>query len=163
VSVQPFDPFELQDTILGDVRDPFPALAEAARRGSVQSGGVQLFDGDVDLDIDPGAQAFTVYSHDGVAKVLRDSTTFSSSIVANIVGPVMGRTLLEMGGDEHRAHRALVSLAFRQTSSSTRSPTMAGPSSSASSPSTSPSRSSPASSASRRATTRGSNAGRSSC
>jgi cytochrome P450 len=80
----------------------------------VQAGGVELFDAGVDLDIDPGAQAFTVYSHDAVAKVLRDATAFSSSIVANIVGPVMGRTVLEMDGQEHRSHRALVSLAFRQ-------------------------------------------------
>jgi cytochrome P450 len=112
--VRPFDPFELQDTILGDVRDPFPALADARRRGSVQPGGVELFSGEDDLDIDPGAPVFTVYSHDAVVRVLRDATTFSSSVVANVVGPVMGRTLLEMGGQEHRVHRALVSLAFRQ-------------------------------------------------
>jgi cytochrome P450 len=109
---RPFDPFELQDTILGDVRDPFPALAEARRRGNVQAGAVELFS--AEGDIDPGAPVFTVYSHDAVAKVLRDATTYSSSVIANIVGPVMGRTLLEMDGQEHRVHRALVSHAFRQ-------------------------------------------------
>jgi len=109
-----FDPFELQDTILGDIRDPFPTLAESARHGNVQSGVTGLFDAESDIDFDPGAPAYTVYSHDAVAHVLRDANTFSSAIVANIVGPVMGRTVLEMNGDEHRSHRALVSLAFRQ-------------------------------------------------
>lgn len=112
--VRPFDPFELQDTILGDIRDPFPALADAARGGDVQPGGVHLFDSEPDLDFDPGAPVFTVYSHDAAARVLRDGTSFSSAVVGNVVGPVMGRTVLEMGGEEHRVHRALVSQAFRQ-------------------------------------------------
>jgi len=110
---QPFDPFELQDTILGDIRDPFDVLAEARSRGSVQPGSTDLFNAENDIDFDPGAPAYTVYSHDAVAQVLRDSATFSSGIVANIVGAVMGRTVLEMDGPEHRSHRALVSLAFR--------------------------------------------------
>jgi len=104
-----FDPFELQDTILGDIRDPFPALAAARRRGGMQAGPPDLFDDDSEIDIAPGAPVFTAYSHDAVTAVLRDPDAFSSSILADI----LGRTILQMGGDEHRRHRALVSHAFR--------------------------------------------------
>src|SRR6266542_4030720 len=52
-NVPRFDPFELQDTILGDLRDPFPALAAARRRGGMQAGPPDLFDDDVDFDIAP--------------------------------------------------------------------------------------------------------------
>ena len=104
-----FDPFELQDTILGDIRDPFPALAAARRRGGMQDGPPDLFDDDSEIDIAPGAPVFTAYSHDAVTAVLRDADAFSSSILADI----LGRTILQMDGDEHRRHRALVSHAFR--------------------------------------------------
>jgi cytochrome P450 len=45
--------------------------------------------------------------------VLTHPDTFSSSIYDTIMGPVMGRTLLELQGAEHRASRALVSPSFR--------------------------------------------------
>src|SRR5207249_274639 len=104
-----FDPFELQDTILGDVRDPFPALAAARRRGAVQAGPPDLFDDDTGIEIAPGAPTFTAYSHEAVAAVLRDQEAFSSSILADVVG----NTIIQMDGDEHRWHRALISSAFR--------------------------------------------------
>jgi cytochrome P450 len=107
-SVAPFDPFELQDTILGDVRDPFPALAAARRRGAVVAGPPDLFDDD-GFEIAPDAPSFTAYSHEAVTIILRDQEAFSSSILADVVG----NTILQMSGDEHRCHRALVSSAFR--------------------------------------------------
>jgi cytochrome P450 len=111
-----FDPFELQDTILGDVRDPFPALAEARRRGAVQAGPPGLFDGagDIDIDIEHGAPSFTAYSHEAVKSVLSDAEAFSTSVLADLLGDVMGRTIQHMEGSEHRLHRALVSQPFRQ-------------------------------------------------
>ena len=45
--------------------------------------------------------------------MLTHPDTFSSSIYDQIMGPVMGRTLLELEGAEHRASRALVSPSFR--------------------------------------------------
>ncbi|MCU1451218.1 MAG: cytochrome [Acidimicrobiales bacterium] len=109
-AVQPFDPFELQDTILGDIRDPFPALAKARRRGAVEAAPPDLFDDDSGIEIAPGADCFTAYSHKAVTTVLRDAEAFSSEIL----GDVVGDTILQMAGEEHRRHRALVSHAFRQ-------------------------------------------------
>jgi len=105
-----FDPLELQDTIFGDVRDPFPVLAAARRRGPVVAGPPALLidDGDAS-DIAPGAPEFTAYSHDAVTSILRDAEAFSSSILAE----VMGKTIIQMGGEEHRRQRALISSAFR--------------------------------------------------
>jgi cytochrome P450 len=51
--------------------------------------------------------------YDAAQQVLSDPETFSAEIYAAIMGPVMGRTLLQMDGAEHRANRALVSPAFR--------------------------------------------------
>jgi cytochrome P450 len=109
--VSAFDPLELQDTIFGDVRNPFPVLAAARRRGPVVAGPPALLidDGDAS-DIAPGAPEFTAYSHDAVTSILRDGEAFSSSILAE----VMGRTIIQMGGEEHRRQRALISSAFRQ-------------------------------------------------
>jgi cytochrome P450 len=106
-----FDPFELQDTILGDVRDPFPALAAGRRKGAVVEGPPELFVNDEDdgFEIAPGAPTFTAYSHEAVIAILRDGEGFSSSILAEVVG----QTIIQMDGDEHRSHRALISYAFR--------------------------------------------------
>jgi len=107
-----FDPFELQDTILGDVRDPFPALAEGRRRGAVVPGPPELFVNDEEdgFEIAPGAPTFTAYSHEAVTAILPDAEAFSSSILAEVVG----QTVIQMDADEHRRHRALISPAFRQ-------------------------------------------------
>ena len=48
-----------------------------------------------------------------VERVLRDGTTFSSSINAEHIGQFMGELILAMGGAEHRAYRNLVAHAFR--------------------------------------------------
>jgi len=45
--------------------------------------------------------------------VLRDDTTFSSSINADHIGQFMGDLILAMNGDEHRKYRNLVAKAFR--------------------------------------------------
>ncbi len=55
----------------------------------------------------------TVLGYDECQTVLTHPDTFSSSIYDQIMGPVMGRTLLELEGAEHRASRALVSPSFR--------------------------------------------------
>jgi len=48
-----------------------------------------------------------------VDTVLRDAETFSSSINAQGTGQFMGPVMLSMDGEQHRAHRFLVSRAFR--------------------------------------------------
>jgi cytochrome P450 len=61
--------------------------------------------------VSPG---FTALSHAAVSEVLTDSARFSTHLYADIMGVVMGRTMLQMDGPEHRAHRLLATPAFRQ-------------------------------------------------
>jgi cytochrome P450 len=57
--------------------------------------------------------AVVVTRFDECERVLRDATTFSSSIHFEVSGRFKGRTIVGMDGDEHRRHRALVAAAFR--------------------------------------------------
>jgi cytochrome P450 len=97
------------DSVAGDARDPYPELAEARRQHPVQRLDSSLMPHDEALPV------FFVYRHEDIARVLRDSDTFSSGhIIDMIMGPVMGEhIILGMDGERHRRYRALVSSAFR--------------------------------------------------
>jgi cytochrome P450 len=60
-----------------------------------------------------GSAGVTVLGYEECQTVLPPPDTFSSSIYSQVMGPVMGRTLLELEGADHRASRALVSPSFR--------------------------------------------------
>jgi cytochrome P450 len=98
------------DAIAGDARDPYPELALARNADPVQR---------LEMSNMPHDQAhpvFFVYRYEDVLDVLRDSETFSSAhIVELIMGDVMGKYIL-VGMDDpgHRRYRALVSTAFRR-------------------------------------------------
>jgi cytochrome P450 len=65
-------------------------------------------------DLPEGTQEiFTVFSFEHVNEVLRDAKRFSSRGYADNMGPVFGHSILEMDGEEHARHRALVAQAFR--------------------------------------------------
>ena len=99
-----FDPFAgAEDTVVGMIRDPYPDLHEKRARHAVE-----IID-----DPDFGTTAAMAYSHEAVCAVLRDGETYSSSVYSDVMGLLMGRTILEMDEPEHRQHRALVSPAFR--------------------------------------------------
>jgi cytochrome P450 len=107
-----FDPFELQDTVSGNIRDPYPLMAELRRQSPVHVGPIDLGDGADEAD--PGKpQPVTVFGFDEAVQVLRDNETYSSGLYEGIIGEVMGRTILQMDEPEHRLHRALVSPTFR--------------------------------------------------
>jgi len=107
-----FDPFELPDTIqLGSVDDPYPLLAAARRKGPVQLEW-PLAD-DVGAAASDGDPAVNVLGHDEVVAVLRDHETYSSTILAELMGPALDHTMIAMDEPEHRAQRALVAPAFR--------------------------------------------------
>jgi cytochrome P450 len=94
----------------GDIRDPWTPLAELRRtvgilEGSMTGGGMPGND---------DAARYTVLRFDDCARVLRDSVTFSSAVYTDLMGPVLGRTILEMDEPEHRLHRSLAGKAFRQ-------------------------------------------------
>ena len=108
----PFDPFELEDTVSGSIRDPYPRMAELRRQSPVHVGPVDLGDGA--NAVDPSIpQPVTVFGFDESVQVLRDNETFSSTVYEGIMGAVMGRTILQMDEPEHRLHRAMVSPTFR--------------------------------------------------
>jgi cytochrome P450 len=96
----------LDDSVASAVRDPYPEFARLRRQSPVLRR----------ESIADGAPAsYTVYRHDDVTRVLRDGATFSSSIIADGMREVWGRKIIVgMDAPEHQAHRALVSVAFRQ-------------------------------------------------
>jgi cytochrome P450 len=96
----------------GNIRDPYPRLAELRRQSPVHLGPVDVGAGRPEV-VATGPQPATVLAFDEVMAVLRDRDTFSSAVYEGVIGAVMGRTILEMDEPEHRLHRALVSPVFR--------------------------------------------------
>ena len=111
-ALERFDPFELQDTVSGNIRDPYPRMGELRRQHPVHLGPVDLGDGISEPD-PTRPPPVTVFGFDESVQVLRDNATYSSSVYEGIMGLVMGRTILQMDEPEHRLHRALVSPTFR--------------------------------------------------
>jgi cytochrome P450 len=114
----PFDPYELKDVVGGTIRDPYPRFHELCRQSPVHVGPIDLgegVDGDGDGDWrDPSKPApVTVFGFDEVVQVLRDNTTYSSKVYEDVMGIVMGRTILQMDEPEHRKVRDLVASSFR--------------------------------------------------
>jgi cytochrome P450 len=64
------------------------------------------------MPIDRSVGFFTAYSFDAVQKVLKDGDTFSSQGYAEIMGKVLGHSILEMDEPEHHLYRGLVQQAF---------------------------------------------------
>lgn len=97
------------DAVAGDMRNPYQELAEARREHPVQRLDSSL------MPHEESAPVFFIYRYDDIARVLRDSETFCSGhIIDLIMGPVMGEhIMLGMDGPQHRRYRALVSMAFR--------------------------------------------------
>ena len=98
------------DAVAGDIRDPYPELADARRANPIQKLDSSL------MPHEEGQDVFFIYRHDDITQVLRDGETFSSAhIIGLIMGPIMGEhIMLGMDDPEHRRYRAIVSTAFRQ-------------------------------------------------
>ena len=104
-----FDPGELQGGLLMQVENVHERLREARAEHRVMVGNPFAEVGATHI----GELGVTVLGYDECQTVLTHPDAFSSSIYDQIMGPVMGRTLLELEGAEHRASRALVSPSFR--------------------------------------------------
>jgi cytochrome P450 len=107
---EPFDPNELQDGLLQNIDNVHERLRDARAKHRVMVGNPFT-------DLKPTtvtAPGVTVLGYAECAAVLSDSETYSTSLYADIMGVVMGRTMLQMDGAEHRAHRLLVTPTFRQ-------------------------------------------------
>ena len=97
------------DVVSGNVRDPYPELAQQRRDTPIQR---------IDMSAMPGEEGkpvFIVYRHEDIQTMLRDNETFSSSVVIQIFGDVLGHGVM-LGMDEpvHGRLRSLVTKAFTQ-------------------------------------------------
>jgi cytochrome P450 len=117
-----FDPMaQFRGTVAGDVRDPYPALAEKRRTTPVERRRDPGFGG---LERD----AYWVYRYDDVSRVMRDNEAFSSSAIGDVMGLAMGPyVMVGLDEPEHRRHRNLVAEAFRQRSLSRWEPELVAP------------------------------------
>ena len=112
------NPFEEFNKAMGAgiVTDPYPDFAPMRAEGISKADVRQLLglDADADLGFDPAdvPPLFTVSSYDAVQEVLRDNVRFSSSGYAEVMGAVMGHTILEMDEPEHHAYRSVIQQAF---------------------------------------------------
>jgi cytochrome P450 len=98
---------QFTDTVAGDLRDPYPGLADKRRTAPVEVVEVTDFSGAADT-------MCNVYTYDLCAQVLRDNVTFSSGAIRDLMELVMGPfVLVGMDEPEHKRHRNLVSAAFR--------------------------------------------------
>ena len=64
------------------------------------------------MPIDRSVGVFTAYGFDAVQQVLKDGETFSSTGYADVMGQVIGHSILEMDEPEHHIYRGLVQQAF---------------------------------------------------
>jgi cytochrome P450 len=110
-----YDPMRQFAEIAGDVRDPYPMFAGIRADTPVLH--VELGGSGSRYRHDEKApritSLFTVTGYELARQVLTDNVRFSSAANAMTIGPVMGRTILEMDSPEHQRHRALVARAFR--------------------------------------------------
>jgi len=100
------DSASLAEEGLGYVRDPYPEFARLRQDAPVTR---------QDAAFVGGPPSYVVYSHHAVTEVLHDGATYSSAIITQGMGQVWGpKIIVGMDEPEHRHHRALVSVAFRQ-------------------------------------------------
>jgi cytochrome P450 len=107
----PFDPDELQDGLLQHIDDVHERLRAAREKHPVMVGSPFA---DTIRPASAGAADLTALGYAECATVLGDAETYSTEMYAEIMGVVMGRTMLQMDGPEHRTYRLLVTPAFRQ-------------------------------------------------
>src|SRR5262245_24225140 len=94
------DPFERFNRAMGPgkVEDPYPNFAQLRGSGDIQPADMRMLFGveDMGAPAEGAPPIFTAYSYEAVMQVLRDGETFSSKIYENVMGVVMGHTILEM-------------------------------------------------------------------
>ena len=102
------DPFEAFNRAMGAgaVTDPYSGFVDLRREGPIVR--AQFFgppqEGMPDL--------FQAVTYEAAHEVLRDGVRFSSTGYAEVMGAVMGHTILEMDEPEHHAYRSLIQQAF---------------------------------------------------
>ena len=115
-----YDPFEAfnRSTGMGIVENPYPMYAlvrpdHPMKREGEDDPVLVPKGSDINfVDIDRSVGMFTAYSFQAVQQVLKDGETFSSQGYAEIMGKVLGHSILEMDEPEHHLYRGLVQQAF---------------------------------------------------
>lgn len=107
------DPFAEFNRAMGAgiIQDPYPEFHETRKRTPVMGGDIRAM---VDAPAGelPETGSFTPLTFEGSHQVLRDGELFSSAGYADVMGMVMGHTILEMDEPEHHHYRGLIQQAF---------------------------------------------------
>lgn len=103
------DPFEAFNRAMGMgvVTNPYPDFVGLRAQGPIVETDLGF-----GLSSEDRPKLYTAASYDAVQEVLRDGVRFSSSGYAEVMGAVMGHTILEMDEPEHHAYRSLIQQAF---------------------------------------------------
>ena len=106
------DPFEEFNRAMGAQGDatPYPEFIRLRGESPVHAVGL----GPIAED-DPGPGMYTAYGYDAVHAILGDGEAFSSAGYGEVMGLVMGRSILEMDEPEHRTYRSILQQAFTRT------------------------------------------------
>lgn len=114
-----YDPFEEFNRAMGMgvVQNPYPDFIGMRRQAPIVPTDVRMLmglapDAELDFDMSEAPKLWTVGSFDAVQEVLRDGVRFSSGGYAEVMGAVMGRTILMMDEPEHHDYRGLIQQAF---------------------------------------------------
>uniref|UniRef100_UPI00258442A7 pyridoxal-phosphate dependent enzyme n=1 Tax=Nocardia sp. TaxID=1821 RepID=UPI00258442A7 len=108
-----------------DLRDPYPFFTARRREGGVFHGTVMDYSKTPE-SLRP-ADSYAALSWTAVNKALRNSKVFSTALYDSTIGVFMGPTILAMDGITHKAHRNLVSAAFKPQSLSVWEPDVVRP------------------------------------
>jgi cytochrome P450 len=93
------------------VEDPYEFYAQRRREEPVASEDLMLHFGMpsyIGYGPDGPRPVYSVYRYEDVANGLRDHETFVSSLWLDLLGPITGRTILGLDGEEHRRWRGLL-------------------------------------------------------
>lgn len=98
--------FETFNTLVGFGQPaPYAKYAELRTESAVHEGLPHLGMPGNSGDTPP---VFSVYSYDAAVEALLDTETFSSAAYHDMIGKVMGRSVIEMDPPEHREYRTLL-------------------------------------------------------
>ena len=111
------DPFEEFNRAMGAgrIENPYPEFVELRRNGGVMQADIRRLmglDDDAAVDAADMPDVFTVGSYEALCAVFRDNRTFSSRGYEEVMGPVLGHTILMMDEPEHHAYRNVLKQVF---------------------------------------------------
>ena len=94
----------------GKVTDPYPLFAERRRETPVMEGDVVAEFGAPSMaaGFDGSRPVFSLFRYDDVLAALKDAETFSSRPMSDALGPMLGKVITGLDGDEHKQLRALL-------------------------------------------------------